>query len=260
MQSSIKSLIIDDESLARKRVKNLLTEVPEIEVLGECDSGKKAIEQIKTLQPQLLFLDIQMSDMTGFDVLNSLEPENRPLIIFITAFDEFALQAFDFFAIDYLLKPFKDDRFFKSTQRVIEIFNNNESSTLTNRLNQLLLYAENPNLEVSNFKSEKLPIKTNGKVQFIDKVDIKYIQASGYYAEVFTDQKKYLLRDSLNSLIEQLNSSSFFRIHRSTIINTEFIKELIYSNFGEIDVKMKDEKLFRISKTHKKEFQKKMGI
>ncbi|MFI1771920.1 LytR/AlgR family response regulator transcription factor [Thalassobellus citreus] len=260
MNATIKALIIDDEFLARKRVANLLNDVPEIDLIDECSSGKEAIDAINEKKPDLIFLDIQMTDMTGFDILKQIPPAIRPLVIFITAFDEFALKAFDFFAFDYLLKPFKDERFYKSTNKVKELLLSNKSNDLTKQLNNLLRYIEDPNENFSEVKQNKLAIKANGKISFIEKNQIKYIQASGYYAEIYTNEKKYLLRESLNSLLYQLKSFSFIRIHRSTIINTSLIKEVLYSSFGEIDVKMNDEKLFRISKTHKKEFQKKMGI
>jgi len=260
MGNLIKALIIDDESLARKRISNLLSDVSEIEVLEECSSGKEAIHAISNKKPDLVFLDIQITDMTGFDVLMQIDPKIRPLVIFITAFDEFALKAFDFFAFDYLLKPFKDERFYQSTSKVIEMFASNKSNILNNKIGDLLRYIGNPNEDFSTLKKTKLAIKANGKISFIEKNNIKYIQASGYYAEIFTEQKKYLLRESLSSLLDQLKSYDFVRIHRSTIINTSYINEVLYSNYGEIDVKMQDEKLFRISKSHKKEFQNNMGI
>lgn len=260
MNPTIKALIIDDEFLARKRVANLVSDIKEIELIGECSSGNEAVDSINEKKPDLIFLDIQMQDMTGFDVLKKINPLTRPLTIFITAFDEFALKAFDFFAFDYLLKPFKDERFYQSTTKLVNMLSSNNSSVLDKKISDLLKYIENPNDNFSDTKSKKLAIKSNGKISFIEKNDIKYIQASGYYAEIFTDQKKYLLRESLNSLLDQLKSFKFIRIHRSTIINSSLIKEVLYSNYGEIDVKMQDEKLFRISKSHKKEFQKKMGI
>lgn len=260
MTKTLKAVLIDDEFLARKRVSNLLEEVKEIEIVDECSSGKHAIKIIKEKKPDLIFLDIQLTDMTGFDILKEMNTSIMPLVIFITAFDEFALKAFDFFAFDYLLKPFKDDRFYQSTNKVIERFFNKEPGSFNKKLDHLLEYIENPKQGFSHLKQTKLAIKANGKISFINKDEIKYVQASGYYAEIFTEQKKYLLRESLNSLLEQLKSHDFLRIHRSTIINTSLIKEVIYSNYGEIDVKMQDEKLLRISKSHKKEFLKKMGI
>jgi two-component system LytT family response regulator len=260
MITTIKTIIIDDEFLARKRISNLLNDIKEIELIEECSSGKEAINMIAAKKPDLIFLDIKLTDMTGFDILNEIDAADRPLVIFTTAYDEFAIKAFDIFAFDYLLKPFKDDRFFQSTTKAIESFFSNKSQGLDKKVNDLLKYIENPQDGFLEAKQTKLPIKANGKISFIDKVDIKYIIASGYYAEIYTEQKKHILRESLNRLMNQLKSSNFIRIHRSTIVNISGIKEVISSNYGEFDVKMLDEKLFRISKTHKKEFQNKMGI
>lgn len=260
MNTIIKVLIIDDETLARKRVVNLLNEIKGIELIGECDSGMDAVESIILNRPNLIFLDVQMKDMTGFDMLKLIDPSIMPLIIFITAFDEFALKAFDFFAFDYLLKPFKDERFFQSINKVTELFFSNKSTELNKKLSDLLSNIENPNNDTGSIKQNRLAIKQNRKILFIKKPKINYIQASSYYAEIYVENKKYLIRESLNSLLNQLTSFNFFRIHRSTIVNISFIKEVIYSNYGEIDVKMFDGKLFRVSKTHKKKFQKKMGI
>jgi two-component system LytT family response regulator len=260
MITTIKAIIIDDEFLARKRISSLLNDIKEIELIEECSSGKEAINMIASKKPDLIFLDIKLTDMTGFDILNQIAAADRPLVIFTTAYDEFAVKAFDFFAFDYLLKPFRDERFFQSTNKVIKSFFSNKPQGMDKKINDLLKYIENPNDDFLEVKQPKLPIKSNGKISFIDKVDIKYIIASGYYAEIYTEQKKHILRDSLNTLMNQLKSSNFIRIHRSTIVNISFIKEVISSNYGELDVKMLDEKLFRISKTYKKEFQNKMGI
>jgi len=257
----LKTLIIDDEPLARLRLINLLEEVHEIEIVKECKTGKTAIESINNLEPDLIYLDIQLKDMTGFNVLEQINSNKKPMVVFITAYDKFALKAFDFFAFDYILKPFKDERFFKSTYKVIEHFKNETFDGFDEKMNSLLSFIQNPNSDNNSISGRnKLPIKLGKKISFIDTNDIKYIAASGYYAEIFTEEKKHLLRESLSNLIEELDSGIFIRIHRSTIINLTFLSELIYSSYGEIDAKMNDNKLFRISKSYKKEFIKKMGL
>ncbi len=124
----ISTLIVDDERLARQRLENLLNDVPEIDLIGHCKNGEEAIQKIECFDPQLIFLDIQMKDMTGFDVIKKVSSLHKPIVIFVTAFDEFALQAFDYFAFDYLLKPFKDERFYKTVARIIEYIGNNDFS------------------------------------------------------------------------------------------------------------------------------------
>ena len=197
--------------------------------------------------------------MNGFDVLQKITIAKKPIVIFVTAYDEYALKAFDFFAFDYLLKPYRDDRFFKSIENIIDYINNKNYSPFEEKINDLLKYVKNNTTSLSNYP-EKLPVKLGNKVFFINTDDIKYIIASGYYAEIYTDDKKHLLRESLSNLIESLDPHKFIRVHRSTIINLNKIEGLINSNFGEIDAKMTDKKMFRISKSYKKIFLTKMGL
>ncbi|WP_248912376.1 LytR/AlgR family response regulator transcription factor [Gelidibacter algens] len=161
----ISTVIIDDEPLARQRIANLLKTIDDIEVVEECATGKKAIESINELNPALIFLDIKLKDMTGFDVLQQIEKSARPVIIFVTAFDQFALKAFEYFALDYLQKPFKDERFYESTNKAIEIIKQKQSSLLENNLQNLLDYVNNNTKKHdSNFK--KTPGKTRQQDSF----------------------------------------------------------------------------------------------
>ena len=255
----ISTLIIDDESLARQRLVNLIKDVPELNLIGQSSTGKDAISKINDLEPDVIFLDIQMKDLTGFDVLQKISVSKKPLVIFVTAYNEYALKAFDFFAFDYLLKPYKDDRFFKSIENIINYINNKNYSPFEDKISDLLKYVQNSN-SISTTYSEKLPVKLGNKVSFIKVDDIKYITASGYYAEIYTEDKKHLLRESLSNLIASLDPNKFIRVHRSTIINLNEIGELVNSNYGEVDVKMNDKKLFRVSKSYKKIFLTKMGL
>ena len=255
----INTIIIDDEALARQRIANLVNEVPEMELIDQCSTGKEAVLAIDEKEPDVIFLDIQMKDLNGFDVLQRITTDKKPLVIFVTAYNEYALKAFDYFAFDYLLKPYKDDRFFKSVENIINYNKKNDYNPFSEKLNDLLKYVQNKSEPASSF-SEKLPVKLGNKVFFIDKNHIKYILASGYYAEIYTDDKKHLLRESLSNLIESLDPAKFIRIHRSTIINISEIKGLVNSNYGEVDVKMNDQNLFRVSKSYKKVFLTKMGL
>lgn len=257
----LKTLIIDDEPLARLRLANLLEDVPEIEIIYQCKTGQEAIKTINKTEPDLLFLDIQLKDMNGFEVLEKINL--KPKVIFVTAFDNYALKAFDYFAFDYLLKPFKDERFYKSVHKIIEHFKNDTFDGFDEKMDNLLNYIQAPasqNFTQKNKSKNRLPIKLGNKISFINTKNIKYISASGYYAEIFTEDKKHLLRESLSNLIEELNHEFFIRIHRSTIINLNYLSELINSSYGEIDAKMTDNKLFRISKSYKKDFLSKMGL
>lgn len=256
----ISVLIIDDEELARQRLINLVKDISELNLLGTCKTGKEAIKKINNNAPDLIFLDIQLKDMSGFDVLERLEV--KPTIIFITAYNEYALKAFDYFAFDYLLKPFKDSRFYQSIENIKRQSNKTNTSYFNEKITHLLEYIKESSIseEVSRTGLQKLPIKLGNKVSFIDTKQIKYICAAGYYAEIYTNEKKYLLRESLTSLSDKLEKNTYIRIHRSTIINVNFILEIIHSSYGELDIKITDGKLFRVSKGYKKQLQKRIGI
>ncbi|MCM4155683.1 LytTR family DNA-binding domain-containing protein [Gramella sp. AN32] len=254
----MRALVIDDEELARKRILNLLEEVEQIEVIGQCTNGKNAITFINSELPDLIFLDINMKDMNGFDVLKNVEIEPKPIVIFVTAYDNYALKAFDVEAFDFLLKPFKDERFFKTIKKVLKTTKAEANTTFGKRMEEFFhQYSSKSELPSAIFK---IPIKTGNKTALVDPVDIQYICASGYYAEIFANGKKYVLRESLSNLEEMLDNNSFVRVHRSTILNLHFVDEILHSDYSEIDSKMKDGQLLRISKSHKKEFLEKLGI
>jgi len=256
----ISSLIIDDEPLARKRLCNLVTQRPELDYIGEASTGKTAIKLINELKPLIIFLDIQMKDMNGFDVLKGISVK-PPLVIFVTAFDEYAVKAFDSFAFDYLLKPYKKERFNLSVDRIITFITNENQTIFSDKLNKLLEGIQEPNdIDRHNSFKNKLAIKTGKSVSFIDTNTITYIKASRSYIDLFTTDKSYVLRDSLNNVLNDLNANNFCRIHRSTVININFINKLIHSNYGEVDVKMLDNELFRVGNSYKKIFFKKIGL
>ncbi|NGX83579.1 response regulator transcription factor [Aequorivita sp. KMM 9714] len=257
----ISCLIIDDEPLARKRLLSLVEEEDVLKLLGQCKTGKEAILKIEELQPDLIFLDIQMKDMNGFDVLKNLKTEKKPMVIFVTAFDAYAVKAFDAFALDYLLKPFKKERFQQAVARAKQQFFKETENSLEDKFKKLFQYMDNEGSQKSkNILKDKLPIKIGNTVSFIDYSDIQYILASGSYVEICTAQKKHVLRDSLQNLMSKMNSGQMIRIHRSTIINAHFLDKVIHSNFGEVDVLMKDASLFRVSKSYRKDLLKNMGV
>ena len=254
----MRALVIDDEELARKRILNLLKEVEQIEVMGECANGQTAIAAINGKRPDLLFLDISMKDMNGFEVLQNIEITPKPIVVFVTAYDSYAIKAFDVDAFDFLLKPFRDERFFKTINKVLKITKNEAQENFGKRMQELFrMYSEDIK---KPGPALKLPVKQGNKTILINPQEISYILASGYYAEIYVEDKKYLLRETLNNLDEFLDNQRFFRIHRSAIVNLDFVKEIVHSEYAEVDVRMKDNKLLRISKSHKKEFFEKLGI
>lgn len=254
----MKALIIDDEELARKRILHLLKQVDDVEVMGECPNGQSAIAAINQLSPDLIFLDINMTDMSGFEVLQNIEVSKKPIVIFVTAYDNFALKAFDVDAFDFLLKPFRDDRFFRTLEKVRNISQNKTEDMFEKRLMELFNFYKLKSPVSEPVK--KLPVKQANKTVLLDPSEIMYITASGYYAEIFVSNKKYVLRESLNNLSENLASENFIRIHRSSIVNLLHVKEIVHSDFSEIDVRMTDNTLLHISKVHKREFLKKVGV
>lgn len=253
----MKALVIDDEELARRRVVNLLEDVSEIEVIGECSNGQTAIKRINAEKPDIIFLDINMKDMNGFEVLQKIETRPKPVVVFVTAYDSYATRAFDVEAFDFLLKPFKDQRFFKTVERVLNTSRTEADDLFEQRIKELFRVFSR---EAQQGKLNKIPVKQGNKTVLIDPSNILYIIVSGYYAEIYTGEGKYVLRESLNNLEEQLEGGNFFRIHRSTIVNIEHVKEIVHSGYSEVDARMKDNKLLHISKANKKEFLEKLGI
>ena len=254
----ISTLIIDDEPLARAMIERLLLPRTEFEIIGQCGTGKQSIEMINTFRPDLIFLDIKLKDMTGFDILEALSVK-FPIVIFATAFDTYSLKAFEYFAFDYLLKPFSEERFYKSINKVIESYKTVDNDLLQSKIYSLLEYMQ-PKEETTNTSQKTILIPLKNKTIVIKIDEILYIMASNSYVEIFTKNNKYLLRNTISNIKEELSSQFFFRIHRSTIINLEFIKELVHSDYGEVDVRMNDMQQFRVSRSYKKEFLTKIGL
>lgn len=253
----MKALVIDDEILARQRIINLLNEVPQIEVQGEYSNGRTAINAINSLHPDLLFLDISMKDMNGFEVLQQVNISPKPIVIFVTAYDDYAIRAFDVDAFDFLLKPFRDERFFKTVQKILNTTKVEAEKNFENRIRELFsIFAG----DLEKKGTPKLAVKQGNKTLLLKPSEINYITASGYYAEIFVEKQKYLLRESLTNLTNFFKGENYFRIHRSILINLDAVKEIVHSDFGEMDVRMTDGKLLRISKAHKKELFSKLGI
>lgn len=240
------TIIVDDEPLARRRIEELLNEDSDFNIVQQCSSGLEAIKAIEINRPQVVFLDIHLKDMDGISILDQLSIYPLPYFVFVTAYDKYAIEAFNRHAIDYILKPFKNDRFFDSLSLIKERYSKNYDQKL-NELTQFFEYK-------TKFNSKML-LTQNNKTLFFDSNKIKYITASGYYAEIFTEEdKKYVVRESLKNLIRKLNPTLFYRIHRSTIINIDYAIEILHSGYNETDIRMTDQKVFRVSKSYKADF------
>lgn len=253
----MKVIIVEDEMPARKRIENLLLQVEQVEIIQECSTGKQAISAINENKPDLIFLDINLPDLNGFQVLQEVSITPKPLVIFVTAYDHYALEAFDHEAFDFLLKPFKEERFFKTLYRVMALTKKENELRFDKRLNEIHEFIKRR--EANNYML-KLPVKEGNKTTLVEIDKINYVLGSGSYSEVYTQAKKHLLRESLNNLSRILNSEIFLRVHRSAIINLNYVQEIVHSNYSEIDVRMKDNKLIKISKSQKKIFLSKMGL
>jgi two-component system LytT family response regulator len=219
--AKIRVLIVDDEPLARKRIKRMLGGDPEVEVIGDCASGQQALAMIREGEPDLVFLDIQMPEMDGFSVLEALAPERLPLIIFVTAYDQYALRAFEFYALDYLLKPFDRERFEKAMRRARERIPKEKGDELNQRTIALL-----EEIKARSGYLGRLVVKSGGRVFFIKTEEIDWIEAEGKYVRLHVGRESHLLREAIGSLEAQLDPARFLRIHRSTIVNIDRIQEL----------------------------------
>src|SRR5215203_68701 len=255
MSKKIRTLIVDDEPLARRNQRLLLEKDPQIEILEECRNGREAVKAINTLSPDLIFLDIQMPAMDGFDVLQRVGPEHIQAIIFVTAFDKYALKAFDVHALDYLLKPFDDDRFTQALERAKSQIQSREINKLSEQLLALLEARENErqgSRQNQNYLT-RLMIKVSGRVVLLKVEEIDFIEADGNYAKLHVGRKAHLLREKMHDLEGQLNPAKFVRIHRSIIVNLDRIKEM-HSHFnGDYIVVLEDGRQLRLSRSRREE-------
>lgn len=217
----IRTLIVDDEELARQRVRELLAEAEDVEVLGECANGEEAVFRIRSLQPDLVYLDVQMPEMDGFQVLQSLELQWMPVVVFVTAYDEHAMRAFDAHAVDYLLKPFHRSRFDVSLERARALLNQRLDQNVDGRIRTMLaaLRPEHPYLE-------RVVVRLGQRIQFVRVDDVDWIAAEGNYVRLHTGKRTHLVREPLSRLVERLDPARFLRIHRSTVLNIERIREI----------------------------------
>ena len=227
---NIKTIIIDDEPLARKRVVKLLEEYPEFKLIAECKNGSDALKAIKKYKPDLIFLDIQMPGIDGFEVVH--ESHYKPLVIFITAYENYALKAFDVKALDYLLKPFDDDRFEESLIRVKNRLKQLKSASLNDKLMNLV--SEFKDDDKNEYRRE-FSFKDNGREFTIEISEVIYLESDGNYIKVHTKNDYQLFRTTMNTIENELDPEDFLRIHRSFIVNKHYIKKINYLNNNEYE-------------------------
>jgi two-component system LytT family response regulator len=217
----IRTLVIDDEPLARERLTSLLGLEGDIEVIGQCRDGEEAVGAIMDSSPDLVFLDVQMPGLTGFEVIEAVGTEKMPLVIFVTAYDQHALKAFQVRALDYLLKPFDRERFQEALQRARTQIQRAETGDLGRRLLALV-----KDLRRDQPKTDRLVVKSGGRLFFLRTDEIDWIEAAGNYVRLHVGNTSHLLRETMNAIESRLDPEKFFRIHRSRIVNMERIQEM----------------------------------
>ena len=236
----IRTIIADDEELARRGLRALSQRCEDLELICECANGQEAVDAIRRHRPDLVFLDIQMPGKTGFDVISAIEDAQRPHVVFVTAYDKFALRAFEVHALDYLLKPVNEERFDAAVARVREAMSHATDNAIVQRVRQV---AADLKVAISPSKGsavDRLPIKINGRIMVIRVADIDWIEADGDYVSVHVGGKTWLMRETIAAVELRLALSGFVRIHRSTLVNAERVKELQPQDKGEYTVVLND--------------------
>lgn len=235
---SIRTLVVDDEPLARQRVVSLLKNYPEIQLIGECRNGEEAVEAINDKKPDLIFLDIEMPGLDGFGVVKNINLNYKPFIIFATAYNQYALKAFDIHAIDYLLKPFDDDRFDEALEIAKKQISLKNSSSFNDKLLKLIgEFNTEPEKHIRQFK-----IKLRGREKFIRTEDLHFIEAEGNYLMLHHESGRDLFRSTMSAVEKELNPNRFLRIHRSYFVNTLYVKNIRYLSNNEYKVILKNGK------------------
>lgn len=273
--TSLRVLVVDDERYARKRIIELLEARDEVETIEGADSGEAAIEALRTSAYDLVFLDVQMPNRTGIEVVETIGPSVMPTTIFVTAYDEYALKAFECAALDYLLKPFDDDRFEQAFQRALEMMKLYEAEAVTDRFRRLLQASDtstthalsSPDQPSENGASasgqkegpadehqpylERLTIDLPGKVRVVPVDEIRYITAEDVYVKVHTEDDTYLLRERMHVLEDRLSPSDFARVHRSTIVRLDLIETVSHRSGGNYALRLNSGEVFKVSRSRR---------
>jgi len=255
----LRVLIADDERLARQRLEDLLAHESNVEIVGRTDNGPTTIAAIRELEPDLIFLDIQMAGKTGLEVAREIGAESMPPVIFTTAYDH-AVAAFDLAAIDYLLKPFDDERFEKAFRRARKMIELHQVSKLSQELRALLGGAQSEGESPRSQYLERIAVEMRGQVRIVPVKQIDYLIASGPYAELFVGDKRYLIRERMQTLEERLDPAKFFRIHRSAIVRLDLIETLLRNPGGDYAVQLKGGVKLKVSRSRFEQLERLVGV
>jgi two-component system, LytTR family, response regulator len=249
----IRTLIIDDVQLARERLRRCLAAHPDVEIVGECDNGETAVKSIRALDPDLIFLDVQMPALDGFGVLDALKKERMPAVIFVTAYNEYAIQAFEVNALDYLLKPVDCERLGKAVERAKTHLTQPErpplGDDLDNRFRALL-----EDIKTGSKFLKRLTIKLTGRTILLLTEEIDWIETYGNYLKVHTGRESHLIRGTMQSLETKLDPEKFVRVHRSVIVNIEKVKEIYPRSNGDQDLVLQNGQQLMLSRNYRDKF------
>jgi two-component system, LytTR family, response regulator len=248
----IRALVVDDEPVARDRLVKLLQQQSDVELIGECSNGVDTVTAIERLSPDLVFLDVQMPEMDGFEVVRALEARDVPAVVFVTAYDEYALRAFEVHALDYLLKPFSSVRFRATLEHARTQLNRHRAGELGRKL--LAMAPELWEKQILARPAERLLVRSTGRVHFIRTADIDWCEAAGNYIRLHVGPQEHLLRETMNGLETKLDPRLFVRIHRSTIVNIERIEQLRSSIAGDHTVVLKTGAKLTLSRGYRETF------
>ena len=259
----LRVLIADDELLARQRIEDLLAKEQNVTIAGTAGDGNAAVEAIRSLKPDLVFLDVQMPGRTGLEVVETIGAESMPATIFTTAFDKFALRAFDLAAVDYLVKPFDDERFAQALRRARKAIELEEVGRMTQQL-LTLLHTTPPASDAPAAPKpeylERISVESRGQIRVVPVSKIDYITASGPYAELHVADRTYAIRERMQTLEERLDPNVFFRIHRSAIVRLDRVDTLLHAAGGDYAVRLKDGTELSVSRGRREELEEKLGV
>jgi two-component system, LytTR family, response regulator len=244
--TELRALIVDDEPLARERLRTFLARETDVQVSGECSNGEEALNVIRRDKPDVVFLDVQMPGLNGLQVLERLGPDAPPAVVFVTAYDQFAVKAFEFHAVDYLLKPFDRERFKTAMDRVLARVKAHKPDDLQSKLSAMLA-----DLKAGAKQPERIPIKNNGKVTFVAINDIDWIASADNYVELHVGAHSHLLRETMNSIAGRLPQEQFIRVSRTSIVNVHRVQELSPMFHGEYAIALKTGARVTLSRSYR---------
>lgn len=258
----LRVLLVDDERAARQRLEDLLRKEADVEIVGQASNGREAVQAIERLAPDLVFLDVQMPGMTGLQVVQEVGPERMPAVIFATAYDHYAVKAFDVAALDYLLKPFDDERFEQALARARQTLAAREIQALRGRLAALLQETgtQPPPPPAPPRYLERIGVEMRGQMRIVPVEGIDFITASGSYAELHVGDDTYYIREQMQTLEERLDPERFFRIHRSAIVQLDRIETLLFNAGGDYAVRLHDGRHLRVSRNRWEELAQRLGV